>query len=165
MIASTFAYNLIKNPRYTPFLTKLEDIKRVILLEQYPDKYPPNIKNEFGVEINAIAYNPGELAASLSQIKESKNDAVRNIVDIQIAIQTLLTLLPGYPKYIQQVSIGKIDTNPEYSFGKVITHVTNTLNSVIGPDKPYFGGNKRPKKLSKTRKQKRTKRKTYKKRK
>ena len=125
--------------------------------------------------------------ASLPKIRNISDEAVRNIVDIQIAIQTLLTTTPsGYQQYIQQVSIGKKPTNPDYSFDKVITRVTESLNSVIGPDKPYFGGtflkkgitflkkgiaepsglgNKRPKKLSKTRKQKRTKRKTYKKRK
>ena len=163
MVASTFAYYFIKNPRYSRFLTKLDDIKRVILHEQYPAYTRPVLNEIVGVSVLTNGYNRAQFNASLSIIKVSQNEAVRNIVDIQIAIQTLLTLLPGYREYIQQVS--NRDTNPEYSFGKVITLVTNTLNSIIGPDRPYFGGNKRLKKLSKTRKQKRTKRKTYKTRK
>jgi hypothetical protein len=164
MIACTFAYYFIKNPRYSRFLTKLDDIKQDILFEQFT--YTRPLLNEIvGVKINAIAYNPEQLNASLPKIKLSNNEAVRNIVDIQIAIQILLTTTPsGYQQYIQQVSIGKIPTNPAYSFDNAITHVTTGLNSVIASG-TYFGGNKRLKKLSKTRKQKRTKRKTYKKRK
>lgn len=188
MIACTFAYYFIKNPRYSRFLTKLDDIKQDIVFEQFKGLEEsghftkPVINKEVGVKINAIAYIPEQLTASLPKITQLKNEEVRNIVDIQIAIQILLTPPSGYQQYIQQVSIGKIPTNPAYSFDNVITRVTAALNSVIGPGKPYFGGTflkkdsrkgadpsrlgtKRLKKLSKTRKQKRTKRKTYKKRK
>ena len=165
MVASTFAYYFIKNPRYSRFLTKLDDIKRVILHEQYPAYTRPVLNKIVGVSVLVNGYNRAQFNASLSIIKVSQNEAVRNIVDIQIAIQTLLTQPPpNYLKYLQQVSTKPIDSNPDYSFDNVIGRVTTALNSVITSG-TYFGGNKRQKKLSKTRKQKRTKRKTYKKRK
>jgi hypothetical protein len=172
MVACTFAYYFIKKPQrfFSQFLSKLDDIKQTIIYKQYSATYTaPNIKALLGIKINHLknTYNQTNLNKSLPKIAASANNAARNIADIQIAIQTLFTV-PNYQNYIHQVSIGKIPTNPEYSFNKAIMLVASKIDSIIKTG-VYFGG-KPKRRLSKTHrrkthKQKRTKRKTYRKRK
>ena len=156
MVACTFAYYFIKTPRSSVFLGKLDDIKRDILHEQYKNYTRPQINRGYKVT-SGNTYTQPLFNTSLPKIKESNNEIVRNIVDIQIAIQTLLTTPPvKYRDYIQQVSLGKIATIPDYSFNNAITRVTDMIDNNI-KSKGYFGGKKLQKKYSKTYKHKRSK--------
>lgn len=122
MVASTFAYYFIKNPRYEVFLTKLDDLKLAMIRELYGWSLR-NVTDEYKVNRVGIYY-PTEFNASLPKIKllseiktidkenvdkenvdkenidkenVDKENVLRSIVDIQIAIQTLLTDPPAVP--------------------------------------------------------------------
>ena len=101
MVASTFAYYFIKNPRYATFLTKLDDLKLAMIKELYKNTITrPRVNTEY--KVNRInAYYPDKFNASLPKITSlpdiqttDEENVLRNIVDIQIAIQTLLTEPP-----------------------------------------------------------------------
>jgi len=102
MVACTFAYYFIKNPRYTTFLTKLDDLKLAMIRELYKNTITrPRVNAEY--KVNRInTYYQTQLNASLPKIKslpdiehKDEENVLRSIVDIQIAIQTLLTEPPA----------------------------------------------------------------------
>ena len=102
MVACTFAYYFIKNPRYTTFLTKLDDLKLAMIRELYKNTITrPQVNAEY--KVNRInTYYQTQLNASLPKIKslpeieiKDEENVLRSIVDIQIAIQTLLTEPPA----------------------------------------------------------------------
>jgi len=101
MVACTFAYYFIKNPRYATFLTKLDDLKLAMIKELYKNTTTrARVNPEY--KVNRInAYYQDQLNASLPKITSlpdiqttDEENVLRNIVDIQIAIQTLLTEPP-----------------------------------------------------------------------
>lgn len=160
MVASSFAYMILRKTRRDIYFGKLHIIKQSLLTT--PGAAPYKIGSL--ANINKSVGNPLAAIRNLPDMNRNKK-ILQNIADIEIAVQTL-SATPDYITYITKAPNGLIPINNAYSFENAIKRVRTEIDRKIA-NGTYFGG-KSKKRRSKTHTQKRTKRtkhKTYKKRK